>query len=144
MRNKKKYVPHLPSMLEVCEANYARMMQLLPDVDTEHLEYQFATGKQLQFRIRIVDSARYTSTLEMSQRNSSAPAFLQPTMLVRLYHDARVAEVIQSQRIGNLSASYDYPNHQMHQKNEKQMVNRFLAEWLAFCLTQQSESSESV
>lgn len=143
MQNKRKYVPHLPSILAVCEENYARMMRLLPDVDTESLEYQFAAGKSLNYRIRIVDSARYTSTLEVSQCNASVPLVLQPTMQVRLYHDARVAEVIATQRVGQLNASYPYPNAKMHQKNEKHMVNRFLAEWLSFCLAQQRESSAS-
>ena len=45
--SERKYVPHLPSILAVCEANYAHMMRLLPDVDTEHLEYKFTAGKGL-------------------------------------------------------------------------------------------------
>jgi hypothetical protein len=143
MTEKRKYVPHLPTMLAICEANYTRMMRLLPDVDTERLEYQFSAGKNLHYRIRIIESARYTSTLEMHQISSSTALFLQPAMQVRLYHDARVAEVIKNQRIGSFNASYSYPNQRMHQKNEKQMVNRFLAEWLQFCLHHQNEDSTS-
>lgn len=139
----RKYVPHLPSMLAICEANYARMMRLLPDVDTEHMQYQFSAGHSLQYQIRIIESARYTSTLEMQQVSATGPKFLQPTMHVRLYHDARVAEVIKNQRVGSLKASYPYPNQSMHQKNEKQMVNQFLAEWLKFCLQHQNEDSTS-
>lgn len=143
MTDKRKYVPHLPSMLAICEANYASMMRLLPDVDTERLEYRFSAGQSLHYRIRIIESARYTSTLEVHQINASTPMFLQPAMQVRLYHDARVAEVIKSQRVSTFNASYPYPNQRMHQKNEKQMVNRFLAEWLQFCLQHQNEDSTS-
>ena len=32
------------------------------------------------------------------------------------YHDARVAEVIATQRVGQLNTSYPYPNAKMHQK----------------------------
>ena len=47
-----------------------------------------------------------------------------------------MAEVISSQNTGKLEPSYDYPNIKMRQRNEKQMVNIFLAEWLDFCLKQ--------
>lgn len=143
MRKTNKYVPHLPTMLAICEANYSRLMQLLPDVDTERLEYRFSANKSLHYAIRIIDSARYTSTLEISQQQSNAPQFLQPRMQVRLYHDVRAAEVLNAQRMGSLKGSYPYPNAQMHQRNEKQQVNRFLAEWLTFCSTQPRESSAS-
>ena len=56
-----------------------------------------------------------------------------------------MAEVISAQNIGSLEPSYRYPNTKMYQKNEKEMVNLFLAEWLHFCLTQcdQLHSSEA-
>jgi uncharacterized protein YqiB (DUF1249 family) len=142
-KSDRKYVPHLPTILAIGEANYTHMMRLLPDVDTEHLEYKFSAGKGLKYQIKIIDSARYTSTLEMRQLNTGVPSFLQPAMQIRLYHDARVAEVIKNQRIGGLRASYQYPNESMHQKNEKHLVNRFLAEWLHFCLLHQNEDSTS-
>jgi uncharacterized protein YqiB (DUF1249 family) len=72
----------------------------------------------------------------MAQFALNTPAFLQPLMEVRLYHDAKVAEVLSCQRISKLEPSYEYPNLKMHQRNEKQMVNIFLAEWLQFCLQQ--------
>ena len=75
-----------------------------------------------------------TTTLNVEQVNAFTPAYLKPAMTVRLYHDARVAEVISSQNTGAFAASYDYPNTKMRQRNEKQMVNIFLAEWLQFCL----------
>ncbi|WP_240615600.1 DUF1249 domain-containing protein [Alteromonas facilis] len=141
--NKRKYVPHLPSILAVGEANYARMMRLLPDVDTESMEYTFNAGKDLYYTIQIIDSAPYTSTLSICQHNSQMPDYMQPSMQVRLYHDAKVAEVIQSQQISALAPSYPYPNTRMHQKNEKHQVNCFLAEWLVFCLNHHNEPSAS-
>jgi uncharacterized protein YqiB (DUF1249 family) len=73
----------------------------------------------------------------MSQLANNTPSFLRPSMEIRLYHDAKVAEVLSSQRVSKLQASYSYPNVNMHLRNEKQMVNAFLAEWLHFCLEQQ-------
>ncbi|MFQ3190760.1 MAG: hypothetical protein ACI936_001895 [Paraglaciecola sp.] len=135
----RKYVPKLANMHQVCEVNYGRLLRLLPDCDTEDLEYQFHVNASLQYTIKIIDCSRYTSTLEMSQKSPIGQVeyeFLRPVVQVRLYHDARMAEVISAQNIGSLKPSYQYPNAQMYQKNEKEMVNLFLAEWVQFCLTQ--------
>lgn len=135
----RKYVPKLANMHQVCEVNYGRLLRLLPDCDTEDLEYQFHVNTSLQYTIKIIDCSRYTSTLEMSQKSLIGQVeyeFLRPVVQVRLYHDARMAEVISAQNIGSLKPSYQYPNAQMYQKNEKEMVNLFLAEWVQFCLTQ--------
>lgn len=140
---KKKYVPHLPSILATCEHNYMCMLRLLPDCDTQDLGYDFDVSPSLKYRIKIVDSSRYTSTLEMSQVSADSPKFLQPKMTIRLYHDAKLAEVLTAQRTSGLKAVYEYPNLNMHQSNEKYMVNVFLAEWLQFCLTQRLASASN-
>lgn len=134
LHNQRKYVPHLPSMQALCELNYAHVLRILPDCDTEDLSYHFSVGKGLSYEIRIVESARYTSTLSIRQTTQEMPTYLTPSMTVRLYHDARMAEVINSQNTGALKPSYSYPNIKMRQRNEKHMVNIFLAEWLQFCL----------
>ena len=134
----KKYVPHLPTILATCDSNYACAMKLLPDCDTEDLSYRFVISDELEYKIKILDSSRYTSTVEMSQVQKKTPSFLCPVMEIRLYHDAKMAEVLSSQRMAKLKPSYEYPNIKMHQRNEKQMVNVFLAEWLHFCLQQRT------
>ncbi|MFT6342987.1 MAG: hypothetical protein ACJAWQ_000032 [Paraglaciecola sp.] len=141
----RKYVPKLANMHQVCEVNYGRLLKLLPDCDTEDLQYQFKVNASLLYTIKIIECSRYTSTLEMSQKNQIGYEFLRPVVQVRLYHDAKMAEVISAQNIGSLKPSYQYPNTKMYQKNEKEMVNLFLAEWLQFCLTQSSQlySSEA-
>ncbi len=131
---RRKYVPPLASMQAVCEHNYSRFLRMLPDCDTQELSYRFTVTNGLAYCITILDSARYTSTVSVEQINQSTPAFMKPCMVVRLYHDAKMAEVVSSQNTGAIAASYDYPNAKMHAKNEKQMVNVFLAEWLQFCI----------
>ncbi len=134
LNNSRKYVPHLSSLLAVCELNYARMLRLLPDCDTLDLSYQFSISKGLSYKVKILDSSRYTSTVELSQQATGIPSYLRPVMQIRLYHDAQVAEVLSAQHISSIKPSYAYPNTNMHQPNEKEMTNRFLSEWLGFCL----------
>jgi uncharacterized protein YqiB (DUF1249 family) len=139
----RKYVPKLANMHQVCEINYGRLLKLLPDCDTEDLQYQFKVNASLLYTIKIIQCSRYTSTLEMSQKSQMGYEFLRPVVQVRLYHDAKMAEVISAQNIGSLKPSYQYPNTKMYQKNEKEMVNVFLAEWLQFCLTQSNQMHSS-
>lgn len=142
--SQRKYIPHLPSIQALCELNYAHILRILPDCDTQHLRYRFAVGASLTYEIRIVESARYTSTLTVQQITEDMPSYLKPAMTVRLYHDARMAEVISSQNTGALEPAYDYPNINMRQRNEKHMVNIFLAEWLHFCLTRKPTVASEV
>jgi uncharacterized protein YqiB (DUF1249 family) len=135
----RKYVPKVANMHQVCEVNYGRLLRLLPDCDTEDLQYQFEVNTSLFYTIKIIECSRYTSTLEMSQKSQVGYDFLRPVVQVRLYHDAKMAEVISAQNIGSLKPSYQYPNIKMYQKNEKEMVNLFLAEWLQFCLSQSNQ-----
>lgn len=119
------------------------MLKLLPDCDTHDLSYEFEVNEALKYGIKIVDSSRYTSTLEMQQISANTPLFLRPKMLIRLYHDAKVAEVLEAQRTSRLKPVYEYPNLNMHQRNEKFMVNVFLAEWLHFCISQKVISNQT-
>lgn len=86
-----------------------------------------------EFQVEIVESTRYTTLLDIWQRGD-VPNYLRPRLTVRMYHDARVAEVCTTQQISRIQPRYDYPNPRMHLKNEKHQVNAFLADWLAHCL----------
>lgn len=134
--NKRKYVPHLPALQQLCAANYQCLLQLVPELDLS-LGYQF-TASGMQYHIQLLESAPYTSTLQLRQINSELPEYLQANMQVQLYHDAQMAEVVHSQHLASIQASYPYPNTHMHQPNEKEMINRFLHEWLRFCLNAQA------
>ncbi|WP_332874306.1 DUF1249 domain-containing protein [Bowmanella yangjiangensis] len=137
----KKHVPQLATLHAVCEANYGRLLRLLPDLDQQKLEYCFSAGKGMSYRIQIQLCEPYTTTVEMRQLTDGLPAYLQPVMQIRLYHDARMAEVLGFQHMGKFKPSYPYPNSLMHQRNEKELVNHFLSEWLGFCLRHLSATS---
>jgi len=138
----KKYVPQLASLQAVCSANYARLMTLLPDCDTDDLSYRFVVKAGTEYAITILESAPYTSSVKMEQLGDG-PAYLHPVMEVRLYHDANMAEVTSSQHAGAIAPSYDYPNPDMRHRDEKERVNSFLAEWLVYCLKHRDKMSES-
>lgn len=58
------------------------------------------------------------------------------TLNVRLYHDAQLAEVVSSKGCLQFKARHEYPNKEMHQRDEKSQLNQFLGELIVFCLMQ--------
>ncbi|EPB4220603.1 DUF1249 family protein [Yersinia enterocolitica] len=129
----KRYTPDFPEMMRVCETNFAQLRRLIPRVDEvgESVAYQVNGAS---YQLTIIESTRYTSVVEIVQIEPAVRYWSLPSMVVRLYHDAMVAEVCASQQISRFKASYDYPNKKLHQRDEKHQINQFLADWLRYCL----------
>lgn len=96
-------------MMRLCETNYSQLRRLLPrnDAAGETVSYQVANA---QYRLTIVESTRYTTLVAIEQTAPAVTYWSLPSLTVRLYHDARVAEVCSSQQIFRFKARYDYPN----------------------------------
>jgi uncharacterized protein YqiB (DUF1249 family) len=118
------------------------LLKILADKSLAGQERKFFINDFLSYSVQINEVTRYTSLITFQQEgitslsgipNSIIDA-LHPRMCIRLYHDARVAEVISTQDIKQVKPRYDYPNSQMHQQDEKQQINQFLNEWLHLCL----------
>lgn len=139
---RERYRVDLVELQAACEANYARLMQLLPTMresgtDTYQQARRVALSQGEQqlgvLALEVLETCPYTSTIEVRQEHSLhwLPV---PQMEVRVYHDARMAEVIGAQRARRFRGSYPYPNEAMHQPDEKTQLNLFLGEWLSHCL----------
>lgn len=135
----KRYTPDFPAMMRLCEVNFAQLRRLLPRNEQagETVAYQV---RQASYRLTILESTRYTSLVEIQQIAPAVSYWSLPTLTVRLYHDAMVAEVCASQQIFRFKARYDYPNKKLHQRDEKHQINQFLADWLRYCLAYGSMS----
>lgn len=120
--------------MRLYENNYAKLLPLLPYSD-EIGDARVYLVCDEKYRLTIIESTRYTTVIALGLDDVSDVAdYLIPKLTVRLYHDAKVAEVCSAQQISRFKPIYDYPNLRMHQKNEKHQVNRFLGEWLTHCL----------
>ena len=120
--------------MRLYETNYAKLLPLLPrsDMVGDMLVYLVCDDV---YQLEIIESTRYTTVITLGLLESEKVAdYLAPLLTVRLYHDAKVAEVCAVQQISRLKPIYDYPNLRMHQKNEKHQVNLFLGDWLKHCL----------
>lgn len=133
----KKYKPSLTGLMNLCSINYMLMLRLLSDKEKVGEQRLFFISDFLSYSLTVNEVTRYTSLVTISQDATIMGQHLshlfEPTMVIRLYHDAQMAEVISSQDIKQIKPRYDYPNKVMHLPDEKQQINLFLKEWLQLC-----------
>jgi uncharacterized protein YqiB (DUF1249 family) len=137
----RRYVPDLKKMAASCEGNYIRLKKLMPNFELDG-ETSFlisgdqdgeASPRQARIHLKVTESFPYTSTVEVTQKGLCPDWIQPPSMVVRLYHDARSAEVTSYQNQKRIEGKYEYPNPQMRMPDEKAQLNQFLAEWLTHC-----------
>ena len=167
--SKNSYSVDLIKQMAVCDANYIRLLKLVPQLGAyldksfadhinsvenrqheltesepekalEGLTTQFCIADQadesqrVTVEIKILEAFKYTTTLEIVQKPEFKKWMTNPSMLVRVYHDASTAEVVSYQGHRNLQPRYTRPNPKMYHADEKMQVNEFLGEWLTHCL----------
>jgi uncharacterized protein YqiB (DUF1249 family) len=143
MNLKKPYSIDLSAQMAVCDGNYIRILQILPKLSLGfRREISFATsaGHSISIKeapttvIEVTEQFKYTSTVRIAQNIHSYWALYKvPEMFVRMYHDAKTAEVISYQQIRYLKAKYELPNKDFYLADEKEQINFLLNEWLSFC-----------
>jgi uncharacterized protein YqiB (DUF1249 family) len=141
---KERYKVDLPLQMAECEANYLRLTKLLANRHpgssaSQPVEFRFmiARGQQDWLHVlRIIERSPYTTTLELSRTaiGESSNWLALPKLTLRMYHDAKLAEVLAWEGHKRLRPRYEYPNQSMYQSDEKYQLNRFLGEWLTLCL----------
>jgi uncharacterized protein YqiB (DUF1249 family) len=127
----------LPALMELYELNYIQLRRLVPDLDAVRDRSVSKLNGALDLYLTIRERTRYTTTLNLSYYFAeSGDGYLAPDVVVRMYHDAQLAEVIShSRRHGRSPAEYDR-FHNRYPLETKWHVNRFLHKWLGYCLHQ--------
>lgn len=152
---------NFPVYLSHCEVNYQRLLSLLQNVQSlpagkvRHYIVGDYPDRESDVYLTVVEQTRYTTVVQLVQHARlhasavcvkshpslvAAPAHGSSPSLryeshVRLYHDANVAEIVKCQHYRQFSPRYTYPNVNMHQANEKMLLNSFLGELLTHCLS---------
>lgn len=136
---KERYKVDLPLQMAECEANYLRLLKLVAHGAGDEIRFMVARGDQQWLHLlKIIERSPYTTTLELSRKavGTSSGWLAMPRLTLRMYHDAKLAEVLTWEGHKRLRPRYDYPNQAMYQSDEKYQLNRFLGEWLTLCLEQ--------
>ena len=131
-----KFRRHPKNLTFVHEGNYVKIHRVIPFIQSMHSDaIIWARTPAHRVEIKILEITPYTTMFSFNISYVGDQKWLpQIHLTVRCYHDARVAEVVNFQHHKHFHSRYSYPNPNMYQKNEKQQINRFLGEWLDYCL----------
>lgn len=134
---RRRYQINLQILHAECETNYLRLLKILPDLTAEnirHIALLNADGAERRFQFLVLERSRYTTSLEIAEMGPRPAWGLSASFSVRMYHDARMAEVLAFQQEKNINPFISYPNTRMLQRDEKSQWNFLLGEWLTHCL----------
>lgn len=141
-----RYKVDLSRYMSDCDANYVRLMKLFPEIvqgDERRIGIHHVEDSVLT--LSVLEQTPYTTLVKLAQKvdhetgkkknsDKSSPWFRLPVLTLRLYHDAKVSEVVWYEGNKRVFPRYEYPNKRMYQRGEKAQWNQFLSEWLAHCL----------
>ena len=117
------------------EANFERLAWLAPTLASAHggLLSHGADGMSLQ--LTILEHSKYTTTIALTHHLRMDDTMIRdPFMKIRIYHDARVAEVLSYQCQSQLQIFHPDATLNVPNLREKCRINRFLGEWLDYCI----------
>jgi len=121
--------PSFGGLMELYESNYLFLRRLLPE-DGEGVCRVSPLAKGAALHVELLESTPYTRTYYLTHQflAEEAPAGeTLPALRIRIYYDARVAEVVGRGRRGQ--AREQGPSLEWRWR-----ANRFLNRWLRFCL----------
>ncbi|MDH5377224.1 MAG: DUF1249 domain-containing protein [Gammaproteobacteria bacterium] len=119
------------------EINYALLDHFLPEfLDSDTVCCKDETDS-ISLTVNLLERSPYTSLVELVLAPISNIKLVSKShFTVRIYHDVKVAEVVEYQGKRRFHAWYaHYPNTAMYTKDEKRQVNLLLSEMLKFCET---------
>jgi len=148
-----RYTVDLAAMHALYEWNYARLQKLLRGAGAHErigamapMEFAWMPGTdgdgrlaeagmvQPVLQLARVERTRYTETWRLAQMTQTMPWCPELDMEVRIYHDARMADVLRFQTARRIPAIVPPAHAAGWRVNEKQLVNQFLGECLRHCL----------
>jgi uncharacterized protein len=158
----RSYTIDLSEQMAVCDANYIRLLKLLGNTRSINRRIFALPGlgksqgtetdkTQIAVSLEVLEEFKYTSTICIKQERlakgvtsiekitalEAEPAhYNSPVMIIRVYHDAKTAEVTSFQNHTFFKTVYTVPNPHMYQRDEKEQLNLFLAEWLNLCINE--------
>jgi len=123
----------LRTLQELCESNYRKLRRLIPDLAAIDDEAVACQGGRPALHLKLLDRAPYTVLLELSYcfRPDDADPSFEPALLLRVYLDAGMVEVIADHERPQLRIDRPVDREVLEHKWQ---MNYFLDKWLDHCL----------
>lgn len=130
------------ALMDLYERNYINIRRLLPVMPPASISRISQVPGGLDLHLRVVERCRYTSELLLTYQfgRNDGTVIAQPNLRIRVYHDARMAEVMAARPRRYPSFSTDIVSNPTRTDIPPLMgrwrINRFLFKWLTYCLRQ--------
>lgn len=123
--------PHsFSGLMNLYEYNYLRLRKIAPDLQIADEMISLSPG-HLDLYLSVTERCKYTTMIQMTYRfHKNDTLICQPDMHIKIYHDARNAEV--QDRLDRKHRRI-YSGETLQQKWK---LNRFLYKWLGYCIYQ--------
>ncbi|TNF98491.1 MAG: DUF1249 domain-containing protein [Gammaproteobacteria bacterium] len=124
-------------LMALYESNYIRFMQLVPQLDGLSEQACSVRSGDISLQLQVLERSRFTTTCHLTYLlDDGVKKIKTPDLKIRIYHDARQAEVMCCNRqekdaFGWLDRAACVSNLQWRWR-----LNRFLYKWLNYCLKQ--------
>lgn len=154
LAEKKSYTPDLSQLQSQCELNYWLLNQLssyfvrlgtLSEYSDLEKKQCMISSPSVCLAFEVTAVARYTTTMTLTVDSALEKFFSENgingknissiSLIIRLYHDAKMLEVMEGSGPSALSAVHDKPEHRLKPVDEKRQINLFVGECLRACAT---------
>ena len=125
---KRKYkVADTVTPSQLYETNYYKVLLLFPQLENNELVENISLKcRDKSLQIKLKEQHKYTSVIKLYKLLPINKNMKMVDMLLRLYHDAKLIEVIAFQGSKKLKKYENYPNKDMYLKDEKKQLNLHL------------------
>ncbi|MCC5811047.1 MAG: DUF1249 domain-containing protein [Ectothiorhodospiraceae bacterium] len=123
------------TLMELYESNYILMRRLAPSLRSMEGMACSSTNAGVDLRLTIMERSPYTTTLAMSHWFDHDPEAVEPDLLLRVYHDARLAEVMPDTPVEQFQL-WEGERPDSRSLEWRWEMNRFLNRWLRYCLSE--------
>ncbi|MDP2903988.1 MAG: DUF1249 domain-containing protein [Methylovulum sp.] len=129
---------------QICGSNYQKLFKLIPNLLSVQDTAIGLAPSHTALHLKIIDQTPYTMTVELSHCfNKNRDEYLAPAVIIRIYLDAQLAEVLSDHARPCVSRVFQDPALSTDIMDYKWRLNYFLQKWLDHCLKKNYQFSAS-
>ncbi|HEY5806666.1 MAG TPA: DUF1249 domain-containing protein [Povalibacter sp.] len=123
------------SLMSLYESNYIRLGWLIEDLSSLNGAAVSAIDGDCPLHLKVEERSRYTTTFTLTYMfEDGAGAFADPDLQIRVYHDARLAEVQSCARWHRHSMLESIRSGLVRALGDRSLRNMMLNKWLDYCV----------
>jgi uncharacterized protein YqiB (DUF1249 family) len=130
--------------MDLYERNYINIRRLITVMPPSQIYRVSRVPDSLNLHLQVIERFRYTTELSLTYHfYRDAGIVAEPDLRIKVYHDARLAEVMSAQLRNSpgFGIRAEIGNTELR---ARWRVNRFLYKWLSYCLHQGHRFGENV